>query len=89
MGGFLGLEATIKSKEHFPKEPGNWGYYSFSTLDHKSVTETAKALPTAACSACHQGGAADDFVFTQYYPVLAQGKGAGKAASGGYKNSLE
>lgn len=89
MGDFLGLEATIKSKKRFPNEPGNWAYYSFTTPDHKSLTETAKAFPTEACNACHQGAAADDFVFTQYYPVLFEGKGAGKAAAGGYKSSLE
>ena len=32
-GDFIGLEATIKSKKHFPDEPGNWAYYSFSTPD--------------------------------------------------------
>jgi len=25
-GEFIGLEATIKSSEHFPDEPGNWVY---------------------------------------------------------------
>ncbi len=28
------------------------------------------ASPTSACNACHQGIAAGDWVFTQYYPVL-------------------
>ncbi|MBL4605710.1 MAG: cytochrome P460 family protein, partial [Flavobacteriaceae bacterium] len=27
MGEFIGLEATIKSKKHFPNEPGNWAYF--------------------------------------------------------------
>jgi hypothetical protein len=30
MGEFLGLEATIKSSERFPDEPGNWAYFSFT-----------------------------------------------------------
>jgi len=30
----------------------------------------AAAEPTAACNACHKANAADDLVFTQYYPVL-------------------
>jgi hypothetical protein len=87
-GDFIGLEATIKSKKHSPDEPGNWAYYSFTTPDHSSLTATAKAFPAASCNACHAGAAADDFVFTQYYPVLRAGKGTGKDAVGGVKSDL-
>lgn len=87
-GDFIGLEATIKSKKHFPNEPGNWAYYSFSSADHKTLSETAKPFPAAACNACHDAAAADDFVFTQYYPVLREGKAAGKDAVGGTKSEL-
>ena len=87
-GEFVGLEATIKSKDNFPDEPGNWAYYSFSSKDHKTLSETAKPFPTASCNACHAGAAEDDFVFTQYYPVLSAGKGAGKNATGGYNSEL-
>lgn len=83
-GEFIGLEATIKSSEHFPDEPGNWAYFSFSTPGHTSLTSDAGAQPTASCNACHQSAAADDFVFTQYYPVLRAGKGTGEQAAGGY-----
>ena len=82
-GEFIGLEATIKSKKHFADEPGNWAYYSFSTPDHKSLKKTAEAFPTASCNGCHQASAGDDWVFTQYYPVLSAGKAAGAAATGG------
>lgn len=75
MGEFIGLEATVKSNEHFPDEPGNWAYFSFTTEDHQSLKPTATAFPTAACNACHQGAAATDWVFTQYYPVLRAAKG--------------
>jgi hypothetical protein len=88
-GEFIGLEATIKSKSHFPKEPGHWAYFSFSGADHKTLAATAKAFPAAACNACHENAAADDFVFTQYYPVLTAGKGAGREASGGYVSDLK
>jgi len=88
-GEFAGLEATIKSKKNFPNEPGNWAFFSFSTEDHKTIKKTAEALPTAACNACHAASAADDFVFTQYYPILKFGKGKGKAATGGYQDVLE
>jgi len=30
--------------------------------------------PYEACSACHEAIAADDFVFTQFYPVLRAAK---------------
>lgn len=82
-GEFIGLEATIKSEKHFPKEPGNWAYFSFSTPDHKSLTESAKAFPAASCNGCHQASASDDWVFTQYYPVLRAGKGKGELGTGG------
>jgi hypothetical protein len=87
-GEYIGLEATIKSREYFGSEPGNWAYFSFSTSDHKSLTTTAKAFPAEACNACHAGAAADDFVFTQYYPVLRAGKGTGADAVGGRRSDL-
>jgi len=88
-GEFVGLEATIKSKANFPDEPGNWAYYSFSSKDHKTLSETARPFPTASCNSCHAAAAADDFVFTQYYPVLGKGKGAGEKATGGYESDLK
>ena len=87
-GDFIGLEATIKSKKHFPNEPGNWAYYSFSTPDHKTLTPTATAFPAASCNACHAAAAADDFVFTQYYPVLRAGKATGEEGTGGKFDQL-
>lgn len=88
MGDFVGLEATIKSKKLYPNEPGNWAYFSFSTPDHKTLNKTAKQFPASACNACHQNSAADDFVFTQYYPILRIGKSAGKMAIGGKNDNL-
>ncbi|MGK0498596.1 MAG: hypothetical protein ACJAYG_000227 [Oceanicoccus sp.] len=87
-GEFIGLEATIKSKKEFPNEPGNWAYFSFSGKNHKTLSETATAFPKESCNSCHLAAAADDFVFTQYYPVLSAGKGAGKKATGGYDSKL-
>ena len=83
MGDYIGLEATIKSKSNFPDQAGNWAYFSFSSKDHKSLAKTAKAMPEAACNSCHAASAADDFVFTQYYPVLRAGKANPKKAVGG------
>jgi hypothetical protein len=83
MGDFIGLEATIKSKREFPNEPGNWAYFSFTNEDHKSIKKTANLEPTANCNGCHEASAQDDFVFTQYYPVLRAGKANAENAVGG------
>ena len=68
MGEFTGLEALVKDSTRFKNEPGHWAFFSFG---HKYPLEaTTQKLPVATCSACHQANGADDFVFTQYYPVL-------------------
>ena len=80
MGEFTGLEATVKDSKRFADEPGNWAYFSFG--HSYPLADTAAAFPAAACNACHAASAADDFVFTQYYPVLRAakgGKGTGRA----------
>lgn len=75
MGEYIGLEATIKSKKHFSKEPGNWAYFSFSNPEQpQKLKAEANAFPTEACAACHKASAQDDMVFTQYYPVLSDSK---------------
>ena len=72
-GEFAGLELTVKDNKRFSKEPGGWAYFSFG---HKKppYAKTAKAFPTKDCNACHAAAAADDFVFTQFYPVLRAAK---------------
>ncbi|MFC1749741.1 cytochrome P460 family protein [Pseudomonadota bacterium] len=77
MGDFIGLEAVLKSKKYFPKEPGNWAFFSFTMPDHESLKSDAKAFPTDACNSCHQSNAATDWIFTQYYPVLRDAKKMG------------
>lgn len=77
-GEFLGLEASVKSKKDFPNEPGNWAIFSFSDMKTGILKDTAPVLPAASCVSCHQASAADDFVFTQYYPVLRAAKAFGK-----------
>ena len=72
MGEFIGLEASVKDSKRFPEEPGNWAYFSYG---HKyPLAAKSAAQPTAACNACHQSTAAQDWVFTQYYPVLRAAK---------------
>ena len=67
-GEFTGLEATIKDSKRFKDEPGYWAYFSFG---HKyPLKKEAAKNPTSACNQCHQNNAKQDWVFTQYYPVL-------------------
>ena len=79
MGEFTGLEATIKDSQRFPNEPGNWAYFSFG--HSYPLADSAEPFPAAACNSCHAASAADDFVFTQYYPVLRAAK-ASRSPSG-------
>ena len=85
MGEFAGLEATIKDSKRFKDEPGNWAYFSFG--HSYPLADSAQAFPAAACNACHEASAADDFVFTQFYPVLRAAKGvkSGKTMDGDSK----
>ena len=76
MGEFIGLEATIKDSKRYSNEPGNWAYFSFG--HSYPLAEKAQAFPTAACNSCHESSAAQDFVFTQYYPVLRAVRGTGE-----------
>ena len=72
MGDFTGLEVSVKDKNRFSDEPGNWAYFSFG---HKyPLKKNAKMQPSASCNDCHAGDADDDWVFTQYYPVLRAAK---------------
>ena len=67
-GEFTGLETAIKDSKRFKDEPGNWGYFSFG---HKyPLKKEAAKNPTSACNQCHRNNAKQDWVFTQYYPVL-------------------
>ena len=67
-GKFTGLEATIKDSKRFKDEPGNWAYFSFG---HKCPLKAeASKNAVAACNQCHQDNAKEDWVFSQYYPVL-------------------
>lgn len=76
MGEFSGLEVAIKDKTRFKDEPANWAYFSFG---HKyPLKEKARIQPVASCNECHDGNADDDWVFTQYYPILRAAKNATK-----------
>jgi hypothetical protein len=67
-GEFTGLEAAIKDSKRFQDEPGNWAYFSFGHA-YPLKAEASKNT-AAACNQCHQDNAKNDWVFSQYYPVL-------------------
>ncbi len=73
MGEFSGFEIAYKSTKHFPNEPGNWAYFSFGHQP-EPYNNTAAKQPVAACAVCHIAAAAEDMVFTQYYPVVRAAK---------------
>lgn len=74
MGEFAGFEIAYKSAAHFPDEPGNWVYFTFGH-HAQPYAATTKKQPVEACNVCHMASAAEDFVFTQFYPVLRASKG--------------
>jgi hypothetical protein len=72
-GDFSGFEITIKSKELYPDVPGNWAYYTFGHQP-EPYNSTAVKQPAEECNACHESVAEEDFVFSQFYPVLKTAK---------------
>lgn len=72
MGEFIGLEAAIKDSRRFSDEPGSWAYYSFG--HSYPLKDAAEPQDTQFCNACHGANADQDWVFTQYYPVLRAAK---------------
>ncbi len=80
-GKMQGFEIAHKDSSRYSAESEGWAYYSFGHHD-EPYNNTATAMPTAACAACHTASAAEDMVFTQYYPILQAAKGAGDAAAG-------
>lgn len=67
-GTYTGFELTVKDTERF-EDPGGWVYYKFGETPAE-WSDSAQAFPAESCNACHEGAAANDFVFTQFYPVL-------------------
>mgnify|MGYP003673793215 CR=1 FL=1 len=69
-GEFNGIAATVKDSKRFADKPENWAYFGFESYEaKKGITQADEA-----CSGCHKANAAEDMVFTQYYPVLRAGK---------------
>lgn len=80
MGEYSGLEIAIKDSKRYADEPGFWAYY---TWGHNPFPyeKTASKFPAEACNACHDANAEDDWVFTQFYPVLRAAKNAAEGSA--------
>lgn len=83
-GEYIGLEASVKSKKHFPNAEGYWGFFRFTVENSPKLRTAATVEAEKNCSACHQAQAAQDQVFTQYYPVLRAAAKQGDAGTGGH-----
>ena len=80
-GDLQGFEISYKNNDRYPEQPGGWVYFSFGHQP-EPYAEVAAPQPSAACAACHAAAAADDMVFTQYYPILTEAKGKGEEGAG-------
>ncbi|SDY56227.1 cytochrome P460 family protein [Nitrosomonas sp. Nm33] len=69
-GEYLGIAATVKDSKRFADRFNNWAYFGFESYESKS----AAPQTDESCNTCHKENAAEDNVFTQYYPVLRAGK---------------
>lgn len=73
--GFSGLQFAVKDSAQFPGEPGNWAYFSSRIgAEENDYPELMALLPTNACNSCHEENGGQDWVFTQFYPVLRSAK---------------
>jgi len=80
-GKMQGFEIAHKDSSRYPEESGGWAYYTFGHHD-EPYADSVAAMPNAACASCHTASAAEDMVFTQYYPILRAAKNAGEAGAG-------
>ena len=69
-GEFNGIAAMVKDSKRYPDRPGNWAFFGFESYDAKHGAIQADD----ACAACHKANAAQDMVYTQFYPVLRAAK---------------
>lgn len=66
-GDYSGFELTVKDTTRFD-DPGGWVYMNFG--EERPWAPTAEPFNSASCNSCHEANGGDDFVFTQFYPVL-------------------
>ena len=71
-GEFNGIAAMVKDDKRFADRPENWAFFGFASYEANNGNIQADE----SCSGCHKENAGQDMVFTQYYPVLRDGKPA-------------
>lgn len=69
-GEFNGIAAMVKDDKRFADRPENWAFFGFASYEARNGNIQADE----SCSSCHKENAEQDMVFTQYYPVLRDGK---------------
>ena len=72
MGDLRGMDVSYKDSKRFKDEPGNWAYFNFQ--HELPLADKARPQKASACNVCHEASADEDWVFTQYYPVLRAAK---------------
>ena len=80
-GDLQGFEIAHKDTRRYGSDNNGWAYYTFGH-HAEPYQATTVAQPVDACAACHTGNAAEDNVFTQYYPIVRAAKNAGDAGAG-------
>lgn len=80
-GDLQGFEISYKDNKRYKDQPGGWVYFTFGHQP-EPYADSATPQPFEACAACHSAAAADDMVFTQYYPILQEAKKAGDKGAG-------
>jgi hypothetical protein len=59
---------AVKDSKRYP---GGWAYFGFGRGGPGS---TARPFPPERCQQCHAAHGARDNVFTQFYPLLREGR---------------
>lgn len=90
-GEYSGFELTVKDTTRFD-DPGGWVYLNYG--EERPWAPTANPFEASSCNSCHEANGDDDFVFTQFYPVLRDNdpklkKGAAAMPAAGTKEEEE
>jgi len=64
---FVSLQVSVKDSSRFD---GGWGFYEFTGGEGQFAAKASVQEENSRCVSCHRDRAAEDHVFTQFYPVL-------------------
>ncbi len=68
-GKYLGLQAMVKDPDRYPDTV--WGFFSFGKPPYPAKVYPIPGMGDLSCAGCHTD-AAQDWVFTRFYPMLAE-----------------